>query len=302
MAEISLNKNKIDESTGEVKRRGQIASIWFRFKKNKLALAGLIIFVALVIIAFISPLILDYETDIITQEISNRFQGPSLEHLFGTDQFGRDIFKRILWGSRTSMFVGIGVVAISLGGGAIIGSISGYYEGSVADNVLMRLCDMFLAIPGTLLAIALVSAFGNSIPNLMLALGIRTLPKRSRIVRSSVLSLKNQEFVEAAISCGTSDARIMFRHILPNAVGPMIVEGTLSVARSIISIASMSFIGLGIQPPNPEWGAMLSEAKTQMINYPYLVYAPGFAIVLTVMSLTLIGDGLRDALDPKMKN
>lgn len=190
MAEVTLNKNKIDAVTGEVKRRGQIASIWFRFKKNKLALAGLIIFLALVVVAFISPLILSYEDDIITQEISNRFQGPSLEHLFGTDQFGRDIFKRILWGSRTSMFVGIGVVAISLGGGAIIGSISGYYEGSIADNILMRLCDMFLAIPGTLLAIALVSAFGNSIPNLMLALGISTMPKMSRIVRSSVLSLK----------------------------------------------------------------------------------------------------------------
>ena len=170
------------------------------------------------------------------------------------------------------------------------------------DNVIMRICDMFLAIPGTLLAIALVSAFGNSIPNLMLALGISTMPKMSRIVRSSVLTLKNQEFIEAARSCGTSNARIIIRHILPNAIGPIIVEGTLSVARSIISVASMSFIGLGIQPPNPEWGAMLSEAKTQMINYPYLVYAPGISIVLTVMSLTLIGDGLRDALDPKMKN
>lgn len=301
MAEVKTAK-KIDESTGEVKRRGQLASIWFRFCKNKMALLGLIIFLTMCVIAFVAPLILDFDKDIITQSVMERFQGPSVQHIFGTDQFGRDIFKRLLWGARTSMFVGIGVVCISLGGGAIIGCITGYYEGSVIDNVLMRFCDMFLAIPGTLLAIALVSAFGNSIPNLMLALGISTMPKMSRIVRSSVLSLKNQEFVEAAISCGTSDARIMYRHILPNAVGPMIVEGTLSVARSIISVASMSFIGLGIQPPNPEWGAMLSEAKTQMINYPYLVYAPGLAIVLTVMALTLIGDGLRDALDPKMKN
>ena len=296
MAEVKTAK-KIDESTGEVKRRGQLASIWFRFCKNKMALLGLIIFLTMCAIAFVAPLILDFDKDIITQSVMERFQGPSVQHIFGTDQFGRDIFKRLLWGARTSMFVGIGVVCISLGG-----CITGYYEGSLIDNVLMRFCDMFLAIPGTLLAIALVSAFGNSIPNLMLALGISTMPKMSRIVRSSVLSLKNQEFVEAAISCGTSDARIMYRHILPNAVGPMIVEGTLSVARSIISVASMSFIGLGIQPPNPEWGAMLSEAKTQMINYPYLVYAPGLAIVLTVMALTLIGDGLRDALDPKMKN
>jgi len=297
-----VKEKKIDAATGEVKRRGQLASIWFRFCKNKMALAGLIIFLGLCVVAFATPLFLSFEDDVITQHIMERFQGPSLQHFFGTDQFGRDIFYRLLWGAKTSMFVGIGVVCISLGGGAIIGCISGYYEGSLADNLLMRFCDMFLAIPGTLLAIALVSAFGNSIPNLMLALGISTMPKMSRIVRSSVLSLKNQEFVEAAISCGTSDARILYRHIFPNAVGPVIVEGTLSVARSIISVASMSFIGLGIQPPNPEWGAMLSDAKTQMINYPYLVLAPGLAIVLTVMSLTLVGDGLRDALDPKMKN
>ena len=290
-----------NEETHEVKRRGQIAQIWFRFRKNKMAFTGLIIFALLVLVAATAPLYLNFERDVIQQNIMDRFQGPSAEHIFGTDQFGRDIFKRVLWGARVSMSVGIGVVVVSLGGGAILGSISGYF-GGMLDNVIMRICDMFLAIPGTLLAIALVSAFGNSIPNLMLALGISTMPKMSRIVRSSVLTLKNQEFIEAARSCGTSNARIIIRHILPNAIGPIIVEGTLSVARSIISVASMSFIGLGIQPPNPEWGAMLSEAKTQMINYPYLVYAPGISIVLTVMSLTLIGDGLRDALDPKMKN
>lgn len=300
---MTKTAKQVNEHNDETvsKHRGQLASIWFRFCKNKLALAGLIIFSLLVLAALTAPLYLNYDRDIISQSIMERFKGPSAEHLFGTDQFGRDIFKRILWGARVSMSVGIGVVLISLGGGAILGSISGYFGGAL-DNIIMRICDMFLAIPGTLLAIALVSAFGNSIPNLMLALGISTLPKMSRIVRSSVLTLKNQEFIEAARSCGTSNARIIARHILPNAIGPIIVEGTLSVARSIISVASMSFIGLGIQPPNPEWGAMLSEAKTQMINYPYLVYAPGIAIVLTVMSLTLIGDGLRDALDPKMKN
>ena len=283
------------------KHRGQIAQIWFRFRKNKMAFMGLIIFSALVLIAVTAPLYLSYGDDVIRQSIMERFQSPSAEHPFGTDQFGRDILNRVLWGARVSMSVGIGVVVVSLGGGAILGSIAGYFGGKL-DNIIMRVCDMFLAIPGTLLAIALVSAFGNSIPNLMLALGISTMPKMSRIFRSSVLTLKNQEFIEAARSCATSNARIIVRHILPNAIGPIIVEGTLSVARSIISVASMSFIGLGIQPPNPEWGAMLSEAKEQMINYPYLVYAPGIAIILTVMSLTLIGDGLRDALDPKMKN
>ena len=286
----------------EPKRRSQIGAIWFRFRKNKLALMGLIIFVTLGLVALTAPLYLDFEKDVIEQTISQRFKGPSAEHFFGTDQFGRDIFKRIIWGARTSMFVGMGIVAVSMTGGIIFGSLAGYYDGSVLDNVLMRLCDMFLAIPGTLLAIALVSVSGNNIPNLILALGVSTMPKMARLVRASVLSIKNQEYIEAARSCGTSDRRIILSEILPNAIGPIIVEATLSVARGIISIASMSFIGLGIQPPNPEWGAMLSEAKVQMINHPYLVVAPGVAIVLTVMPLTLIGDGLRDALDPKMKN
>jgi len=283
------------------KKKSQATAIWRRFKKNKMAMIGLVIFSIMVIIAVCSPIFINYEKDVITQTISQRYQAPSLTHLVGTDQFGRDILCRVLWGARISMSVGIAVVALSLIIGSILGASAGFFGGTW-DNVVMRLMDILLAIPGTMLAITIVAAMGNSIPNLLLALGIEQVPKMTRIVRSSVLTLKRADYIEAARACGTSNARIIFRHILPNAIGPILVQATLTVARTIISIAGLSFIGLGIQPPSPEWGAMISEAKSQLMNYPYLVMAPGIAIILTVTSLTLIGDGLRDALDPKLKN
>ena len=283
------------------KKRSQIAQIWGRFKKNKMAMGGLILFAIMLIVAITAPLFIDYEVDVIQQTISERFQSPSAAHWFGTDQFGRDIFSRVFWGARISMFVGVVVVVISLIIGSILGAASGFFGGWL-DNVIMRFMDILLAIPGTMLAITIVAALGGSIQNLLLALSIEQIPKMTRIVRSSVLTLKTQDYIEAARACGTTNARIIYRHILPNAIGPILVQASLTVARTIISVASMSFIGLGINPPEPEWGAMLSEAKAQLMNYPYLVVAPGLAIILTVTSLTLIGDGLRDALDPKMKN
>ena len=262
---------------------------------------GLILFAIMLIIAVVSPLFINYETDVIQQTISERFMSPSAEHLFGTDQFGRDIFSRVLWGARISMSVGVAVVIISLIIGSILGAVAGFF-GGIADNIIMRFMDILLAIPGTMLAITIVAALGGGIQNLLLALSIEQIPKMTRIVRSSVLTLKTQDYIEAARACGTTNARIIYRHIIPNAIGPILVQASLTVARTIISVASMSFIGLGINPPEPEWGAMLSEAKNQLMNYPYLVVAPGVAIILTVTSLTLVGDGLRDALDPKMKN
>ncbi len=282
-------------------KRSQIAMIWRRFKKNKLAMIGLILFAVMLCLAITAPLYIDYEADVITQTISERYQGPSVEHIFGTDQFGRDIFSRVFWGARISMFVGVVVVVISLIIGAVLGALAGFFGGPI-DNIIMRFMDILLAIPGTMLAITIVAALGGGIQNLLLALSIEQIPKMTRIVRSSVLTLKTQDYIEAARAYGTTNARIIFRYILPNAIGPILVQASLTVARTIISVASMSFIGLGINPPEPEWGAMLSEAKSQLMNYPYLVMAPGIAIVLTVTSLTLVGDGLRDALDPKMKN
>ena len=230
-----------------------------------------------------------------------RYLPPSLEHLFGTDQYGRDIFMRMLFGARISLFVGLIAVAISLSAGALIGAVAGYYGGRV-DDILMRIMDIFLAIPSTLLAISIVAALGTNLLNLLLAMAISYMPSFARIVRSSILTVKSQEYIEAARACGTSTFRIILRHIIPNAMGPIIVQATLTVARIILGISSLSFVGLGIQPPTPEWGTMLSEGQSQMRYHPYLILIPGAAIALAVMALNRSGDGLRDALDPRLKN
>lgn len=253
------------------------------------------------LISFSSPFYLDYEDDVIRQSISERYQLPSAQHLLGTDNFGRDILKRVVWGGQISLTVGIISVAISLTLGTIIGAVSGYF-GRAVDGFLMRIMDIFLAIPGTLLSISIVAALGNSITNLLLALSIAQIPKMARTVRSSILTIKDQEYVQAAQACGASKTRIIFNELMPNCIAPIIVNASTTISRTILSIAGLSFIGLGITPPAPEWGSMLSEAKTHIRIYPYLVVSPGIAIILSVMGLTLIGDGLRDALDPRLKN
>ncbi|NLW23394.1 MAG: ABC transporter permease, partial [Tissierellia bacterium] len=237
----------------------------------------------------------------IKQNMKNRFQFPNKDHIFGTDQYGRDVFARIIFGSRISLSMGLITVIFSLAIGTVIGSAAGYYGGKI-DNAIMRIMDVFLAIPEMLMAISIVAALGSGMANLLIAMVISNVPKFSRIVRSSILSIVNQEFVDAAKACGATDRRIILRHIIPNAIGPIIVQATLSIAQIIINISSLSFLGLGVKPPAPEWGTMLAEGKTQMMYYPYLVIIPGLAIVITVTALNLVGDGLRDALDPKLKN
>ena len=197
--------------------------------------------------------------------------------------------------------MGIATVAVSLTFGGLIGATAAYYGGRV-DNVLMRLMDVLMAIPSTLLAITIISALGSSMFNMIVAMGVSQIARMARIVRSAVMSVKGQEYIEACRACGTSDARIIMRHILPNAMGPVLVQVTQTVARSVITVASLSFVGLGVSEPTPEWGSMLSFAKTQMRYYPYLSLFPGFAVVMSVMSLTLAGDGLRDAMDPRLRN
>jgi len=281
------------------KKRSQFKSIWFRYKKNRLAMVGLIILVFLIIIAASAPIISDYEVAI-SQNMRNRLQAPNKESWFGTDQYGRDIFARIVFGARVSLFAGIvGITSSSLIG-AVIGSMAGYYGGKI-DNILMRTMDILMALPSMLLAISIVAALGAGLTNLIIALSISYIAQFARIIRSSVLSIKNQEFIEAAVACGTRNRRIILKHIIPNAIGPLLVQSTLSIASAIILISSLSFLGLGIKPPMPEWGSMLADARSQMRNYPYLVIIPGLAIILSVMGLNLIGDGLRDALDPRLK-
>jgi peptide/nickel transport system permease protein len=283
------------------KKKSQSRIIWMRFKKSKLAVGGLVVFLLMLLVVLGADLFLDYDTDAIEQSVRQRFQPPGREHWFGTDQFGRDVFARVIYGGRISMFVGIATVLVSLFFGTLIGASAAYYGGRV-DNVLMRFMDILMAIPSTLLAITIISALGTSVPNLIVAMGVSQIPRMSRIVRASVMSVKQQEFVEAARACGTSDMRIILRHIMPNAMGPVLVQVTQTIARSVITIASLSFIGLGVSEPTPEWGGMLSEAKSQMRYYPYLSIFPGVAVVISVMSLTLTGDGLRDAMDPRLRN
>lgn len=284
-----------------IKKRSQFVSVWHRYKKNKLAMFGLILLAIMLLIAIFADFLVDYQSDVVEQHMSERLQGISSEHWLGTDQYGRDIFSRIIYGTRISLFIGLASVCISVTAGTIIGAIAGYYGGKV-DNILMRLMDMFLAIPQMLMAIAIVAALGSGITNLLIALSISATPGFSRIVRSSIMSIKEQDFVEAAVAYGATDRHIILKHIIPNAIGPIIVQATLDIATAILTIASLSFIGLGIQSPTPEWGTILSEGKAQMRDFPHLIVSPGIAIILAVMALNLIGDGLRDALDPRMKN
>ena len=296
---IKFLKSESDAKS-KYKKESQVLSIWKRYKRNKLAMIGLVVFLVMLIISFSSSIYLDYGDDVVRQNLRERFQSPSLMHILGTDNYGRDILSRIIWGGKISLTVGIVTVSISLAFGTVIGASAAYFGGKL-DTVLMRIMDILLAIPGTLLSISIVAALGGSIFNLLLALSVAQIPKMARTVRSSVLTLKDQEYIEAARACGASDIRIIFCELMPNCLAPIIVNSTLSVSRSILSIAGLSFIGLGISPPSPEWGSMLSEAKNYFRDYPYLIVGPGISIVLSVMSLTLIGDGLRDAMDPRLK-
>lgn len=281
------------------RKNNKTRNILRRFLKNKNAVLGLIFIIILIICSLVPSLIAPYGFD--DQNLQEKFISPNGQHWFGTDDYGRDIFSRVIYGARISMTIGIVSVAISSVLGTALGCISGYYGGRV-DNLIMRMIDIMLAIPNILLAMSLVSMLGTSFINLIIAIGIGTVPEYSRIVRASILSEKEQEYIEAARSIGASDFRIIMKHILPNCLAPIIVQSTLSIAISILSAASLSFIGLGVAPPTPEWGSMLSSGRPFIRDYWYVVTFPGLAIVLSVLSFNMFGDGLRDALDPRLKN
>ena len=285
----------------EYKKRSQLSIIWNRLRKNKLAMLGLAILVVMVALAVCADWIADYDTNVTGMNMAERLQTPSAKHWFGTDSYGRDVFARIIHGSRLSLSLSIFAMLAAVAIGSIIGAIAGYYGGRV-DDVLMRLMDILLAIPPMLMSISIVAALGHSMVNLMVALSLAYIPVFARVIRSSILTVKGQEFIEAAKACGTSNARIILRHIIPNAIGPIIVQATLAMGSTILIISSLSFMGMGIQPPQPEWGTMLYEGRDLIRTSPYLVIFPGIAIALAVLSLNLLGDGLRDALDPRMKN
>lgn len=280
------------------KRRSQWAEVWRRLKKNRMAMFGLIVIAIIIFTAIFADVIAPYSFR--TQNLRRIAEGPSLDHLLGTDELGRDILSRIIHGTRVSLQVGFVAVSISVFIGGFLGAISGYYGGRL-DNIVMRIMDVLLAIPSILLAIAIVSVFGGSLVNVMIAVGISSIPVYARIVKASVISIKEQEFIEAAKAIGAKDFRIIFKHVLPNSMAPIIVQGTLGVANAILSAAGLSFIGLGVQPPIPEWGAMLSGGRMFIRNSPHIATFPGVAIMITIFALNLLGDGLRDALDPRLK-
>ena len=282
------------------KKRSQFEEVWRRLKKNKMAMIGLAIVVFLVVLAVCADFLFDYNEVVIKQNTAIRLQGPSAEHWFGTDEFGRDILARLVHGGRISLVVGVIAVAIALVLGGTLGAISGFFGGKV-DMLISRAMDILLAVPSLLLSITIVSALGPSIINLMIAIAVSSVPGYARIVRSSVMTVRDNEFVEAAKAIGANDAQIIASHILPNCLAPIIVQVSLKVASAILSTSGLSFLGLGVKAPTPEWGSMLSGGRAYLRNAPHLTVFPGLAIMLTILSMNLLGDGLRDALDPKLK-
>ncbi len=281
------------------KRRSLWLDVWRRLNKNKMAMFGFYVIVALVFIAIFADFIAPYPYD--EQNLQIVRNPPSWEHPFGTDSSGRDILSRVIYGSRVSLTVGFIAVGVAALIGGTLGAIAAFY-GKRTDNIIMRFMDIMLAIPGMLLAIALASALGPGLNNMMIAIGFGSIPSYARIVRASVLTVKEQEYIEAAKSIGVSDRRIIIEHILPNAMAPIIVQATLGVAGAILSASALSFLGLGITPPEPEWGAMLSSARQYLRSDWYMATFPGLAIMLTIYALNIFGDGLRDALDPRLKD
>lgn len=271
---------------------------WQAFCKNRLALVGLGIVIFFIIIAILAPLIAPYSFK--EQMLADRLMGPSGDHWFGTDDFGRDIFSRIVYGARISLWVGLISVMGSVILGTALGIIAGYY-GRWADAIISRVFDIMLAFPSILLAIAVVAILGPSLQNALIAIAVINIPNFGRLVRSKVLSVKQEEYIMAARAVGMKDKRILFRHILPNSITPVIVQATLAIATAIIEAAALGFLGLGAQAPTPEWGKMLADSKQYLMQAPWTLFFPGVAIMLTVLGFNLMGDGLRDVLDPKMK-
>ena len=268
-----------------------------RFFANPLCLMGTALMILLLVLAAFGPLIAPH--DPIQVMTRDRFQAPSWHHLFGTDEFGRDIFSRIIYGARIAVKVGVISVVVAFAGGITFGLIMGFYRG-IVDTVLSRILEIWLSFPDILFAITVVAILGPSLNNVILALGFLSIPAYARIVRSSVLSARQEQYVEAARASGVSDSRIMWRHILPNVVAPLIILSSLRFGGALLTGAGLSFIGLGAQPPDPEWGAILSSGRQYMYQAPWITVFPGLAIALFVLGVNMLGDGLRDVLDPRL--
>jgi peptide/nickel transport system permease protein len=283
----------------DLQKTTQAAEVWRRLKRNKAAIGGGVIVLLFVAVAILAPAIAPHPPN--EGDLSLRLKPPSEKHWLGTDALGRDILSRIIYGAQVSLQIQVVAVLIALVLGTLLGMFGGYY-GGLTDNLIMRLMDILLAFPGIFLAIAIIAVLGPGLLNLMLAAGIYSIPQFARIVRGSILSLKEKEFVEAARAAGESDLSILFRYLLPNSMAPIIIQTTLRMATVLLTASGLSFLGLGVQPPHAEWGAMLSTARPYLITAPHVATFPGLAIMLVVMGFNLFGDGLRDSLDPRLKD
>lgn len=293
-----MSKTENGRKKKAVKSRSQGAEIWHRLKKSKTSMISLAFIVVLFLAVIFAGQLTPY--DYAGIDLRNTLQFPSWEHIMGTDQYGRDLFTRLLFGGRISLLVALLATAISIFVGGIIGATAGYFGGWY-DTVVMRIMDIFMAIPGLLMAITVAAALGTGMFNTALAVSISTIPSLSRIMRSSVLLLREQEYIEAAVAFGSSNGRIIWKHIVPNTLAPIIVQATLSIGNAILAIAGLSFVGLGIEPPTPEWGSILSNSMDQIMSFWPLIIFPGLMIALTMLAFNLLGDGLRDAMDPRLK-
>ncbi len=271
--------------------------IWRRFKKNRAALIGLGLVIIEVILAIFAPLVAPY--DPVKMDLWSARQPPSSQHLLGADELGRDVLSRIIYGCRISLTLGLVSVSIGLSFGMLLGGPSGYFGGRL-DIIVMRVIDVLMSFPTILLAILVVTVVGPGLYNAMLAVGVAQVPLYARLIRGLILKLKEKDFVDAARALGVNNSRIIVHHILPNCLSPLLVQATLNIASAILSAAALGFLGLGAQPPTPEWGAMLSKGRQYMRVAPHITIFPGLAIMLTVLAFNLIGDGLRDAMDPRM--
>ena len=282
----------------KVKRHGEFYFVSRRLSQNSSAVIGFVVAVLLLLMAVFAPLIAPYPYA--KQDLSHTRAAPSVQHIFGTDELGRDIFSRIVWGSRFSLSVGVLAVLIGTVIGMVFGAFAGYF-GGVVDDIIMRLMDVLQSIPGILLAITISVVLGPGLFNTLLALSVGGIPMSCRLLRASIMGIRHQEYLEAATSINASTARIILRHVIPNSFSPLLVSSTMSIGNVIMMGAMLSFIGLGVQPPTPEWGSMIAGGRSLIRTCPWMVTFPGIFIMLTVLALNMFGDGLRDALDPKLK-
>ncbi len=296
MNQVQVNKNK---QVKLEKPESEIKQMWSALIQNRAAVMGMVIIALLILIAIFGKWIMPYDPNY--ADLSINKQPPSATHWFGTDEQGRDIFSRVIDGTRVSLLVGLTAVSFALCIGTVLGAIAGYKGGKV-DTFIMRLMDIMMSIPNILLAITFMAALGRGIDKAVIAIGLVTIPEYARIVRGSIMAIKDSEYVQAAKVIGNSDTKIIFKHILPNVLSPIIVRATLGISTAVLDTAALGFLGLGVQPPAAEWGDMLGRARVFIFEAPYMLIFPGIAITITVMAFNLLGDGLRDAFDPRSRN